>query len=174
MKKCAVLIFFSLLFVGCQKKDKEMGIATRDCFWLSRAAVLDYSLKANEGDASAAFVLYQYYLFSINNSGKAHEWLVRSAELGHPIAQHNLAMDLEKTNKLLARHWYAKAAESGLVYAQYHLAMNILANNPSPKDSEEAKTWLIKVASSKNEDDADLVQDAQKELQSMMNESDIP
>ena len=79
---------------------------------------------------------------------KAYSWLLKAADQGYTIAQHNLghmyttvnggvSIDYEK-----AIYWYTKAANQGCESSQHNLGRLYLLGEHIEQDFEEAFVWL--------------------------------
>ena len=79
---------------------------------------------------------------------KAYNWLLKAADQGYAIAQHNLghmyttvnegvSIDYEK-----AIYWYTKAAKQGYAFSQHNLGRLYLLGEHVEQDFEEAFIWL--------------------------------
>ena len=71
--------------------------------------------KVEQGDKDAAFRLYQYYSLVILDDQQGHQWLMKAAQSGHPIAQYNLSVSLLENGKRSdAAFWAKKASDNGV------------------------------------------------------------
>ena len=101
---------------------------------------------------------------------RVHKWAnekemfnlyAKSAQLGHPIAQYNLAMMYDNGKSVTIDHqqavyWYKKSAEQEFSTAQYRLGeMYFFAKGGLPKDVEKA-IGLFRKAAAQNEAGAQL------------------
>lgn len=70
-----------------------------------------------EGDASAAFKLFEFHMFVARDRANAIYWLRHAAKNGHVIAQYNLgSLLIEENDPVLkgeALAWLEKAAAAG-------------------------------------------------------------
>lgn len=87
------------------------------CGWILEEPSLGKHLsQAKAGDATAAFRISLHYL-SLENQQQREYWLLRAAELGHPIALYNLWFNLRNSpicaDRLAALAWLEKAAAQG-------------------------------------------------------------
>lgn len=120
------------------------------------AAILEYH-KAAEGGHTGAM-----YSLGLLLEEKGESWLMRSAELGFPDAQSEIANRLVQQGDIAgALPWYRRAAEGGHDWAQYYLACLLAAGEGyvpdvqgpryqstelDPKNAAEALYWFKKAA----------------------------
>ena len=81
------------------KKAKNDLLSCQECFKLTPEKVTRYTRLAETGDADAAFALFQYYTYSINDQASSFIWLNKSADLGSEPAKMVLKLRREKTIK---------------------------------------------------------------------------
>lgn len=102
------------------------------------------------------------------NTKEGYRLRIKAADLGCPVAQHNLGVDYE-----LGRHftkdmnkavtWYKKSANQDNDLALYELGRLYMFGIGVPKDLKIAKNYFEKAASLKNEE-------AQARLEQLQNE----
>jgi TPR repeat protein len=86
---------------------------------LSKEDIKELSNKAEKGNDSAAYRLYQYYYYvELEHSVKELYWLKKAAKNGNPDAQYELGRKLINSDMTQAIYWYTKAAQSGHVKAR--------------------------------------------------------
>ena len=92
------------------------------------------------------------------NLDKVFELYARSAEMGHPVAQYNLAMMYSNGESVYvdyqqAVYWFKKSAQQAFAAAQYRLGeMYYFAKGGLPRDLEKAVVLFQKAA---KQDDPD-------------------
>lgn len=98
---------------GSEKASEP--ISTASIYALDRESISFLEEEARKGNKDAAFRLYEYYSLVILNEDMAYEWLLKSAEAGHSIAQYNLAIFLlQKDRDSEAAYWAKKARDNGV------------------------------------------------------------
>jgi hypothetical protein len=121
---CLLVIVLSLISCGDKKmdelsKDKKLespkALTGASSFSIGENELVSLKEAANNGDANAAFRLYQYFTFLASNEQEATVWLTVAAKLGHSVAQNNLAhMLFWKNNDLeKAEYWAKEAIKNG-------------------------------------------------------------
>ena len=111
------------------------------------------TLRANDGDPSAQFVLGK--IFDYGNGGVtqnqevAVRWYMRAAEQGYPGAQFNLGNCYQlgegvKEDKSQAVYWYRQAALQGDADSQYMLGLCYASGEGITKSTPKAIEWLQK------------------------------
>lgn len=118
-----------------------------------------YEKAAMQGHKDAQFEcgkLYHHGKGVAHDIGKAVDWFQKAAQQGIVKAMYNLAVmyyngDGMPTDMKAAYTWFEQAANRNHVKAQYKCA-EMLYNGDVPKNREQARMWLQRVASQ----DADL------------------
>ena len=134
----------------------ETGIAAFEAGNYAEALQILLPL-AESGNPEAQFSVGCIYdpIFGIQGDAtKAISWYRQAAELGHPIAQNNLAtLYLHEKNVEQAIKWYHKAAELGFPFAQeilgdiYSLGLGMDDDEAAVvKDELKAVKWYNKAA----------------------------
>lgn len=111
-----------------------------------------------QNHADTLFALGINYLEESDNN-KAHEYLLRAAELGHAEAQYTLGLYYElrqgdTTDSLQAYHWFRQSAGQGYADACYKVGLYHLPNNLSAEEKCIATTWFISAAKAKHAEGA--------------------
>lgn len=83
-----LLLIIVFLIVNCNK------YLPSDRFRIENSDISRIEKEALSGSSDAAFKLYQYYEFWVEDDEKSTYWLKIAAEYNHPIAQYNLAYSL--------------------------------------------------------------------------------
>ncbi len=101
-------------------ENKDEPISTGSIYGLTHEKIIQYEeLSKKNGDSSASFRLYMYYLLSKYDPPKAETWLNISANQNHPVAQYNLAQShFENKNFDEAIFWANKAIANGSIKAK--------------------------------------------------------
>lgn len=93
----ALLFIAAVLVVACSggpvKKSVE-GASTASTYALREGEIRALTSEAGAGSAQAAWRLWLYYSLSAHDDERALACLRRAAELGHGVAQFNLAVRL--------------------------------------------------------------------------------
>jgi TPR repeat protein len=76
---------------------KAISITGAHYFELTPTQVDENRHLGNEGNAEAAFRLYEHYAFGVGDEGTAVHWLRKAGELGHKKAKQHL--DVEATTE---------------------------------------------------------------------------
>mgnify|MGYP001348948488 CR=1 FL=1 len=90
---CSCWIFL-LLSGGCATEKNE-DIVLSHQFELTKDQVEKNRQRAINGDAEAAFRLYEHYVWGLGDRVRGDNWLRRAAELGHEMARQHLSVDTE-------------------------------------------------------------------------------
>lgn len=90
-------------------------IAGASSYYLTPEEQATLALKAEAGDAEAAFRLSKYHSFVRLDHQQELRWLRLAAEGGHASAQYNLAADLYMDGNDLAEaaHWASESQKNG-------------------------------------------------------------
>lgn len=97
MRHLAPLIV--LLLAGCQDTASVRTQNHTHGFALTDSQREQLERKASNGDASAAWRLYDYHAIERHQETAAEPWLLRAAELDHPQAQRSLAYRIKVLNQ---------------------------------------------------------------------------
>lgn len=116
------------------------------------------TLKANAGDANAAFALGAMHERGNGvrqNAAEAVKWYRKAAEQGHAAAQFNLALILAKgrgvaANPVEAAKWYERAAAQGDVQAATNLGILYAQGKGVKQDMAQAARWFKQAAEAGN------------------------
>lgn len=81
---CIIIICFD----GCKKRAGATCGANE--FKLSQTQLATDQHKADNGDAEAAFRVYNHYSFGMGNDETGKIWLIRAVNLGHEMAKQHL------------------------------------------------------------------------------------
>jgi len=122
------LVFFltvAILVGGCNTTPHPTRLTYE--YVLSESQITGLAKKAQAGDATAAFRLYEYYHLVSYDRDKAISWLTKSANNGNVVAQYNMGMmyngeiypDLTDIKK--AEYWFKRAADNGDIKARRKL-----------------------------------------------------
>lgn len=97
------------------KDDKGVEpVSTGSLVNLNPAEVEGLKKRFQEGDAVAAYRLYQYFAFARSDEVEGDAWLLRAAEAGHRDAVYALAATLTSREKYTQAHeWATKARSMG-------------------------------------------------------------
>ena len=119
--KLIPIFLCAVLMAGCHSGRSERPVVTpmNYSLMLSEEQIEQLTKKAQLGDGTAAFKLYEYYSMMKLDRRTALKWLIKAAEDGHNVAQYNLGVvysgelypetkDIEK-----AKYWFRKAADNG-------------------------------------------------------------
>lgn len=116
------------------------------------------AIEDKQNHADTLFALGIKYLEESDNN-KAHEYLLRAAELGHAEAQYTLGLYYElrqgdTTDSLQAYHWFRQSAGQGYADACYKVALYHLPCTLSAEEKIIATTWFISAAKSQHAEGA--------------------
>ena len=78
------------------------GYVSANCgeaFHLSDKEIRELTAKASDGDANAAYQMWNFHSMSSQNEQEADKWLRTAARLGHPEAQRWLAYEIKDCGK---------------------------------------------------------------------------
>ena len=145
----AGLYFLAFCYETGKGCSANMGNANS----LFKKAYEKATLRANDGDPSAQFVLGK--IFDQGNGGVkqnqevAVRWYLRAAEQGYPGAQFNLGNCYQlgegvKEDKAQAVYWYRQAALQGDADSQYMLGLSYASGEGVTKSTPKAIEWLQK------------------------------
>lgn len=145
----AGLYFLAFCYETGKGCSTNMGNANA----LYKKAYEKATLRANDGDPSAQFVLGK--IFDYGNGGVtqnqevAVRWYLRAAEQGYPGAQFNLGNCYQlgegvKEDKAQAVYWYRQAALQGDADSQYMLGLCYASGEGVTKSTPKAIEWLQK------------------------------
>jgi TPR repeat protein len=121
MNKIVGLMILQFVFSGCatSRSPNQRYVAMNESFRLTWSERQQCKRAARIGDADAAMRLSQYFTFYEMDGTKRDYWLLRAAQLGHPVAQYNLGVSaLQK-----ATDWFKLAADAGDEQAKDKLKM---------------------------------------------------
>ena len=141
------------LLAFCYETGKGCTANAANANSLFKKAYERASMRANEGDPSAQFVLGK--IFDYGNGGVeqnqevAVRWYLRAAEQGYPGAQFNLGNCYQlgegvKEDKGQAVYWYRQAALQGDADSQYMLGLCYASGEGVTKSTPKAIEWLQK------------------------------
>ena len=96
---CGSFVFLCLSS-GCMNRNAD-SITGAQYFELTPTQVNENRRMANEGDAEAAFRLYQHYAFGVADEGTGAHWLRKASDLGNKKAKQHLDVEAatEKSRK---------------------------------------------------------------------------
>jgi TPR repeat protein len=97
-------------------------------FYLSEDQIVEFSQKAEKGDAEPAFRLYLYFSFLVVDLEKGRYWLEISAKNGHNIAQYSMATFLCSEKRFKEALFWAKMAKLNGMKEADHLIDRICAD----------------------------------------------
>ena len=141
------------LLAFCYETGKGCSANMGNANVLFKKAYEKATLRANDGDPSAQFVLGK--IFDYGNGGVeqnqevAVRWYLRAAEQGYPGAQFNLGNCYQlgegvKEDKGQAVYWYRQAALQGDADSQYMLGLCYASGEGVTKSTPKAIEWLQK------------------------------
>jgi TPR repeat protein len=121
---------------------------------LPKLTVEEVAKKAEQGDATAQFVLGGMYhdgRGAAKDEAEALRWWRKAAEQGFVAAQFSLGLNYASGKGIAkdeaeAVRWFRKAAEQGEVNSQYNLGLNYASGEGIAKDEAEAVRWFRKAA----------------------------
>jgi len=79
------------------KNAKDGLLFYQNCFKLTPEQISRKTQLVETGDADAAFALFQYYAYSIDDQVSSFSWLNKSVDLGSEVAKSVLQSRREKT-----------------------------------------------------------------------------
>ena len=119
-----------------------------------------HKTKAEAGFVQSQFALSLFTPLVINNEERLY-WLIKSAENGHPTAQHNLGMSLQHIDEMEACRWFELAAGKGNDLSKRRLE-DIRSRRKNAIEPEAPRCGLRSIISEeqrvfKNESDMSLI-----------------
>jgi TPR repeat protein len=120
-----LLLIFTMSLASNTRSDDSGPVAVDPSIALTEKQVKELETLTIKGDATAAFRLYLHHTIALQQEAAGRKWLDKAAELGHPIAQYNLARiyldDPKKRDLEKALIWLKKAAAQGVEEAKSEL-----------------------------------------------------
>ncbi|HXB58540.1 MAG TPA: hypothetical protein VNU95_03200 [Candidatus Acidoferrales bacterium] len=120
-----LLFFLAFICTGCH--TAKPVYSTNASTILTQQEIYQFEMRAQKGDADAAFKLYEYYIFNTNDRDLSIKWLAIAATNGSASAQYDFGMDYSDgtypgiSNRICAKYWFQCALTNGVDQAAQRL-----------------------------------------------------